>query len=158
MTTAELSDTITTTNPANTRILTIQVENEDPELAREIADAVRGSASETIKDIMKIEAVNTVEEANLPTAPSSPSVFRNTLLGGVLGIILAMGVIILIYILRRYDQDAGGCGELPRPQRPDVHPDPGRRTEAEEGKTQADEENDEESKTLGGRDPCSLLH
>lgn len=99
MTTAELSDTITTTNPTNTRILTIQVENEDPELAREIADAVRGSASETIKDIMKIEAVNTVEEANLPTAPSSPSVFRNTLLGGVLGIILAMGVIILIYIL-----------------------------------------------------------
>ena len=99
MTTAELSNTITTTNPANTRILTIQVENEDPELAREIADAVRGSASETIKDIMKIDAVNTVEEANLPTAPSSPSVFRNTLLGGMLGIILAMGVIILIYIL-----------------------------------------------------------
>ena len=99
MTTAELSNTITTTNPANTRILTIQVENEDPELAREIADAVRGSASETIKDIMKIDAVNTVEEANLPTAPSSPSVFRNTLLGGVLGIILAMGVIVLIYIL-----------------------------------------------------------
>ena len=99
MTTAELSNTITTANPANTRILTIQVENEDPEMARKIADAVRGSASETIKDIMKIDAVNTVEEANLPTAPSSPSVFRNTLLGGMLGIILAMGVIILIYIL-----------------------------------------------------------
>ena len=48
---------------------------------------------------MKIDAVKTVEEADLPTHPSSPSVFRNTLLGGVLGIILAMGVIILIYIL-----------------------------------------------------------
>lgn len=99
MTTTELSDTITTANPANTRILTIQVENEDPEMARKIADAVRESAGETIEDIMKIDAVKTVEEADLPTHPSSPSVFRNTLLGGVLGIILAMGVIILIYIL-----------------------------------------------------------
>ena len=79
MTTAELSDTITTTNPARHPYPDDpggRYKRRDPELAREIADAVRGSASETIKDIMKIEAVNTVEEANLPTAPSSPSVFR----------------------------------------------------------------------------------
>ena len=45
MTTDDLSGMITTTNTENTRILTIQVENEDPELAREIADALRESAS-----------------------------------------------------------------------------------------------------------------
>ena len=95
----ELSDAITTSNPDNTRILTIQVENEDPEVAREIADAVRESASNTIQDIMEIDAVNIVEEANLPTQPSSPSVFRNTAIGGFIGIIIAMGIIVLIYIL-----------------------------------------------------------
>lgn len=94
----ELSDAITTSNPDNTRILTIQVEDEDPEVAREIADAVRESASNTIQDIMEIDAVNTVEEANLPTTPSSPSVFRNTAIGGFIGIVIAMGIIVLIYV------------------------------------------------------------
>lgn len=94
----ELSNAITTSNPDNTRILTIQVEDEDPEVAREIADAVRESASNTIQDIMEIDAVNTVEEANLPTTPSSPSVFRNTAIGGFIGIVIAMGIIVLIYV------------------------------------------------------------
>ena len=94
----ELSDAITTSNPDNTRILTIQVEDEDPEVAREIADAVRESASNTIQDIMEIDAVNTVEGANLPTTPSSPSVFRNTAIGGFIGIVIAMGIIVLIYV------------------------------------------------------------
>ena len=94
----ELSDAITTSNPDNTRILTIQVEDEDPEVAREIADAVRESASNTIQDIMEIDAVNTVEEANLPTTPSSPSVFRNTAIGGFIGIVIALGIIVLIYV------------------------------------------------------------
>lgn len=98
MTPEELSSAITTSNPDNTRILTIQVEDEDPEVAREIANAVRESASSTIQDIMEIDAVNTVEEANLPTSPSSPSVFRNTAIGGFIGIIIAMGIIVLIYI------------------------------------------------------------
>ena len=94
----ELSDAITTSNPDNTRILTIQVEDEDPEVAREIADAVRESASTTIQDVVEIDAVNTVEEANLPTTPSSPSVVRNTAIGGFIGIVIAMGIIVLIYV------------------------------------------------------------
>lgn len=99
MTTDELASMVTTTNTENTRILTIQVENEDPELAREIADALRESASTKIKEIMDIEAVNTIEEANLPQEPSSPSVMKNTAIGGMLGIVLAVGVLVLIYIL-----------------------------------------------------------
>ena len=99
MTPEELSSTITTSNTENTRILTIQVENEDPELAREIADAVREAASVTIEDIMEIDAVNTIEMANLPENPSSPSVMRNTAIGGLLGIVLAAGILVLIFIL-----------------------------------------------------------
>ena len=99
MTAEELSNCITTTNTENTRIMTIAVENEDPELARDIADALRQTASNEIVDIMGIEAVNTIEEANLPTSPSSPSVMKNTAIGGLLGIVLAAGIIILIFLL-----------------------------------------------------------
>lgn len=99
MTTQELSECISTENKTDTRILTINVKNEDPKVAQEIADAVREAASITIKDIMDIDAVNTIEEANLPENPSSPSVMKNTAIGGMLGIIIAVGIIVLIYIL-----------------------------------------------------------
>lgn len=99
MTVDELSNSITTANTENTRIMTIEVENEDPELARDIADTLRETASSTIKDIMDIDAVNTIEEANLPTSPSSPSVMRNTAIGALLGILISAGIIILIFIL-----------------------------------------------------------
>ena len=98
-TTGELASTIAATNDANTRIMTISVQNEDPEQAQAIADAVRESVSKKIKEIMDIDAVNTIDEANLPTTPSSPSVMKNTALGGILGMILAMAVIIVIYML-----------------------------------------------------------
>ncbi len=99
MTTDELGSMITTENTTDTRILTISVENEDPELAQEIANALRETASVKIQEIMEIDAVNTIEEANLPVSPSSPSVTRNTLIGGALGVLAAMAVVVLVFIL-----------------------------------------------------------
>lgn len=99
MTTEELADMVTTENTTDTRILTISVENEDPELAQQIADALRETASVKIQEIMEIDAVNTIEEANFPTEKSSPSITRNTVIGGALGILVAVAVIVLIFIL-----------------------------------------------------------
>ena len=106
MTADELESTITTSNAENTRIMSISVENEDPELAKEIADALREAASVKIQDIMEIDAVNTIDEASMPQEPSSPSVMRNTMLGGVLGAILAIRSDRPDLHPRRYDQDS----------------------------------------------------
>lgn len=92
----KLSGEITVSNTADTRILSISVENESPKLAKEIADAVRESAS---VQIMDADAVNMVEEGNLPKNPTSPNTMKNAMLGGILGIFLALGAIVLIYIL-----------------------------------------------------------
>lgn len=92
----KLSGEITVSNTADTRILSISVENESPKLAKEIADAVRESASVQITDA---DAVNMVEEGNLPKNPTSPNTMKNAMLGGILGIFLALGAIVLIYIL-----------------------------------------------------------
>ena len=48
---------------------------------------------------MEADAVNTIEEANLPSSPSSPNVTRNIAIGAMLGILIAAGIIVLIYIL-----------------------------------------------------------
>ena len=99
LTPEELKNMISVNTPEGTRILSITVQSEDPKEAKEIADAVRESVSIQITEIMDADAVNTVEEGNLPTSPSSPSVSRNIALGALFGLVLAMGVITLIFIL-----------------------------------------------------------
>ncbi len=94
-----LSDAITVDTPQDTRILRIAVENENPKTAKEIADALRESVSIQITEIMDADSVNTVEMANLPVTPSSPSLTKNTAIGILLGILLAIGMIVLVYIL-----------------------------------------------------------
>lgn len=98
MSAQELSGSITTENKSGTRILTISVNNPDPELARDIADALREAAAIKIKEIMEFDAVNTIEQANLPAAPSSPNTVKNTMLGAILGILIAAGIFVLIFL------------------------------------------------------------
>lgn len=99
MDTEELADKITVTTPTDTRVMSINVEDADPKQARDIADAVRQAVGIQIQDIMDVDSVKTVEEANLPDHPSSPSVMRNTLIGAILGILISAGIIILIFML-----------------------------------------------------------
>lgn len=98
-TVAALSSSISVSSPTGTRMLEISVNNGDPQLAQKIAAKTREVAGKQIVDIMNIDAVNLVDEANLPLTPSSPSVSRNTLLGAVVGFILACAAIILMYVL-----------------------------------------------------------
>ncbi len=90
---------ITVSVPTDTRIVSITAEDTDPYMARAIADKVRISAAEHIANVMNTEAVNVVEEANLPTEISSPKTIRNTAIGGVIGAFVAVMIIILIYIM-----------------------------------------------------------
>ena len=84
---------------SDTRIVTIIVQNEDPELARELANVIREVSAKQIVDVMGVEAVNMVDEANLPVSPSSPNVSKNMLLGAAWGCLLAIAVILIRYLL-----------------------------------------------------------
>ena len=95
----ELADMITVETPTDTRVLRITVKHEDPVMAKAIADSIREAVSIQITEIMDADAVNTVEEGNLPTKPVSPSLKRNLAVGGMLGILLALAVIVLVYML-----------------------------------------------------------
>ena len=97
MDTQELADKITVTTPTDTRVMSINVEDAQPKQARDIADAVRQAVGIQIQEIMDVDSVKTVEEANLPDSPSSPSVMRNTLIGAILGILISAGIITVSY-------------------------------------------------------------
>ena len=94
-----LSGKVSVSTPEDTRIVAITVTDNDPVRAMEIANAVREAASEHIMNVMDIQAVNVVETANLPTQPSGPNTSRNVLLGGMLGAVLAAGILTVRYLL-----------------------------------------------------------
>jgi hypothetical protein len=48
---------------------------------------------------MNTEAVNVVEEADLPLEPSSPKKIKNTIIGGAIGAFISMAIIILVNIM-----------------------------------------------------------
>lgn len=96
MKTDELARDITVDTPVDTRILRISVKNKDPRTAKEIADKVREWVSVQITKIMDADSVNTVEVANLPAKPSSPNVAKNMIIGAALGLLLAIGAIVLL--------------------------------------------------------------
>lgn len=99
MTTSELAEIISVTAPDDTRVLQISVVDEDPQLAADIANCVREIASEQITDIMDVDAVKLVYEAVVPEEASSPNVMRNTVLAAALGLIAAIAVFAVIYVM-----------------------------------------------------------
>ena len=99
ITPAGLAAKISVTAPENTRIMQISVNDANPLLAAEIANAVREEAAIQIKEIMEVDAVKLVFAAEVPKAPSSPNVLRDTILAAAIGIALSVFVISVIYLL-----------------------------------------------------------
>ena len=95
----ELRGMVSVDTPADTRIVSITVENTDPVQAMNIANCIREAASNHIQNVMDIEAVNVVETANMPMEKASPSVVMWTLAGGAIGVFLLCVIILIQYLL-----------------------------------------------------------
>ncbi|MGT2910897.1 Wzz/FepE/Etk N-terminal domain-containing protein [Streptococcus cameli] len=95
----ELASMISVSVPAETRIITISVQNDDPAEAQRFANSVRDSAAEKIRAVTKVEDVTTFEEAKLPNSPSSPNIQRNVFLGVFIGGFMAIVGILLKELL-----------------------------------------------------------
>ena len=85
--------------PNDTRIITISVNSKDPQDAQQLANSVREIAAEKIKVVTKVEDVTTIEEAKVPTSPSSPNIKRNVMLGALVGGFIAVAIVLLLEVL-----------------------------------------------------------
>ena len=94
----EFLNKITVTTQNDTRILSITVKDEDPYVASQMADAIRVAAADHIQNVMNTEAVNVVDEANIPDEPVSPSIKKNGLIGAIAGAFIAIVIIIIVYL------------------------------------------------------------
>lgn len=95
----ELLDKVSVHTPTDTRIVSITVTDTNPQQAMDIANCIREVAGEHIQNVMDIDAVNVVEEANMPTTKAGPSIPKWTLIGGALGAFLVCVIILVHYLL-----------------------------------------------------------
>ena len=94
-----ISGMVSIQTSTNTRVLKIKVTDSNPTRAQDIANAVRKAGAIHIKNVMDIDAVNVVYEANLPDRPSSPNVNKNAMIGAMLGFVIAAAVLIIIMLM-----------------------------------------------------------
>ena len=101
MTPKQLASKIKVSVPRDTRIVSIDVKDTNPDTASQLANELRVVASEKIKAVTKVSDVTTLEEARPAIAPSSPNIRRNTVLGVVGGAV----IIIVVLTLKEFLDD-----------------------------------------------------
>lgn len=94
----EFVDRVSVENVADTRIISITVEDPSPEMARRIANSIRDTAADHIRSVTDVEAVNIAEEANLAEEPSSPSLLLWALLSAAGGFLIVFVIELIRYL------------------------------------------------------------
>lgn len=89
----ELVAKVTINNPQDTRILSISVQDPDPNMAKMIADQIAITSSDYIGDIMEMVPPKLIEEGEMPIQKSGPNNSKNALIGGLSGAVLICGLI-----------------------------------------------------------------
>lgn len=95
----QLSQMISASAITDTQILVITVTHPDPEQAAQIANAVAQVAPASIQSFVEGSSVTVPQYASVPTAPSSPSMSRNLMIGFLVGLVVGVGAALVAYFL-----------------------------------------------------------
>lgn len=90
---------VTVENPQNTRFLNITVKNHDAYMAKTIVDKLTDVAASRMAEVMETKAPNVMDYGHIAEHQASPSLTKNAAIGAVLGFILAVGIIIILYLM-----------------------------------------------------------
>jgi capsular exopolysaccharide synthesis family protein len=79
----------------NTEIFQISVTSHNPQDSYQLAATMQAVAPELIKSILNTAAISVVDPVAYPEAPSGPNVWINTMIGGILGLLLTAATALL---------------------------------------------------------------
>lgn len=99
MTYRELREMVEITNPEDTRILQLEVNHSDPETAKLLVDELANVSSVYIGDKMEVTPPKIIEDGEIPTEKTSPSMQKNVLVGLLAGVVLACALVCVLEIL-----------------------------------------------------------
>lgn len=107
----DLGKQITVKPLRDTQLIQISVENPDPQQAARLANAVAAVFMVKVVEVMKLDNVNVVDSAVVPEAPVKPQKMLNMVIAGVLGLMLAVG---LVFLLAYLDQTIKSSEDVQR--------------------------------------------
>ena len=90
---------ITITNPSSTRILKITVAQNDPLMAKKVADELANVSADFIADQMEVAPPKIYETTEVPLYKSSPSLKKNIMIGVLAGIVLVCGILVVLELM-----------------------------------------------------------
>lgn len=93
-----LSGKVTLENPTNSRILRITVRDENPQMAKKIADEIAKVSAAFIAEKMDQDAPSTIQYGYSDGQPVSPNILKNTAIGVMIGGFLAVAIIVVAYL------------------------------------------------------------
>ena len=99
ITEGDIGNMITIGSVNGTRIIDISVQYTDPVKAAKIADVVANVFSEEVGVLYRIENINIIDKAEVPQVPIFPSKKKNIAMTGLVGLILALGIVFGIEFL-----------------------------------------------------------
>ena len=95
----KLSDSVEITNPTDTHFLRISISNPDPALAAAISNAMAEELSIRVAEVMVTEKPTLAEVAVPGEKPDSPDLFKNMMIGGLIGFFVSAAILLLRYFM-----------------------------------------------------------
>lgn len=94
----QIKSSITVYRPENTRIIAISVSTANAKDSKKIVDNICRVSQEKMTDILDLDRIIILREADLSTTPTTPGVIENLLLGLFAGLFLSLLVIFIAFI------------------------------------------------------------
>ena len=95
----DLEGMIAIDNPADTRILNVNVTTTDPQMSADIANELVNQAKTYLPEVMKTDEPSIFEQAEVPDTKSSPSIKNNVLIGGAGVAFLYIGYLVVRHLM-----------------------------------------------------------
>lgn len=83
----------------NTRILNLSITDTNPRRAAQILNEVCSVGEEKIQEMVGEDVLNVVHYAEVPSSPSSPSPKRNATVAAILGLVVAVSVMVVVFLM-----------------------------------------------------------
>lgn len=96
----------------STRVITLSVTGDSAQAVAIVANEIAEVVNEVAQEVMSVEAVNIIDEASTPTAPSGPNRIMYTAVALLAGIFLAIALIVLMDMANTRVRSAEEAEEL----------------------------------------------
>ena len=96
---SQISSSASVQTVGNTELMQITVQDKNPEMATLYANVLAQVFAEEIPNMMNIDNVKIIDEALVPTVPVKPNKKRNIMIAGVIGLMVAVGLVFILEFL-----------------------------------------------------------